>query len=129
MGYENGAGIKIIGHSLIRGSFPFSFPSQVAIEYFTFYYSSLHREFQSIEEEIQLHRHLQHDNIVQYYGAYSEDGVFRIFMEQVPGGTDRMILRYHKELLQMCEWMDGWMDGRTDGQTDGWTYGRTNRTD
>ena len=50
------------------------------------------RQFQSLQEEIQLHRHLQHQNIVQYYGAQSDDGIFRIFMENVPGGTHDCML-------------------------------------
>jgi serine/threonine protein kinase len=41
---------------------------------------------QATQEEIQLHRHLHHRNIVQYYGAKVETNVLRIFMELVPGG-------------------------------------------
>ena len=56
---------------------PFSLPPCPSYDY---------SQFQSVQEEINLHRHLQHKNIVQYFGAQSTDGVFKIFMELVPGG-------------------------------------------
>ncbi len=45
-----------------------------------------HRHAQATQEDIKLHRHLHHKNIVQYYGATTEDGVLKIFLEFVPGG-------------------------------------------
>ncbi|XP_047078096.1 mitogen-activated protein kinase kinase kinase 1-like [Lolium rigidum] len=51
-----------------------------------------------LEHEVSLLSRLEHDNIVQYYGTYKEDGKFYIFLELVTQGS--LAALYQKYCLQ-----------------------------
>eukprot|EP00698_Gefionella_okellyi_P024319 TRINITY_DN8546_c0_g1_i1.p1 TRINITY_DN8546_c0_g1~~TRINITY_DN8546_c0_g1_i1.p1 ORF type:complete len:1153 (-),score=258.95 TRINITY_DN8546_c0_g1_i1:118-3576(-) len=45
------------------------------------------KQLKEVEDEVNLMRGLDHESIVQYYGAEIRDNVFNIFLEYVPGGS------------------------------------------
>eukprot|EP00042_Codosiga_hollandica_P043508 m.412795 g.412795 ORF g.412795 m.412795 type:complete len:1224 (+) comp56570_c0_seq1:1751-5422(+) len=53
-----------------------------------------------LEEEIRTIRHLQHRNIIKFIGFEKPNGLFRLLMEQVPGGSLTSLLEKYGPLLQ-----------------------------
>ncbi|KAM6174683.1 LOW QUALITY PROTEIN: mitogen-activated protein kinase kinase kinase 19 [Erethizon dorsatum] len=70
------------------------------------------REYQKLQEEVDLHKALKHVNIVAYLGTCLEENIVSIFMEFVPGGSISSIIsrfgplpemvfcKYTKQILQ-----------------------------
>ncbi|XP_071485581.1 mitogen-activated protein kinase kinase kinase 3-like [Diadema antillarum] len=59
------------------------------------------KEVQSLKQEIELLRNLQHPRIVQYYGCLEENGTLSIFMEFMSGGSVKDELRLYGPLTEM----------------------------
>nr|KAG5694620.1 hypothetical protein BaRGS_014715 [Batillaria attramentaria] len=75
------------------------------------------REYEKVQEEVELLKTLNHTNIVGYLGTSFEDGTVSIFMQFVPGGSIASILarfgpldeavfrRYTRQIIQGVEYL------------------------
>ncbi|KAK7099181.1 uncharacterized protein [Littorina saxatilis] len=75
------------------------------------------REYEKVQEEVELLKTLNHPNIVGYLGTSFEDGIVSIFMQFVPGGSIASIIarfgaldeavfrRYTRQILQGVEYL------------------------
>ncbi|XP_070587405.1 mitogen-activated protein kinase kinase kinase 19 isoform X1 [Erythrolamprus reginae] len=59
------------------------------------------KEFQKLQEEVEILKNLTHINIVGYLGTSLEDNIVSIFMEFVPGGSISSIIRRFGPLSEM----------------------------
>ncbi|XP_067654331.1 uncharacterized protein [Haliotis asinina] len=76
-----------------------------------------HREYEKVQEEVELLKNLRHKNIVGYMGTSFEDYTVSIFMQFVPGGSIASILarfgaldesvfrRYTRQILEGVEYL------------------------
>ncbi|ESP00814.1 hypothetical protein LOTGIDRAFT_64389, partial [Lottia gigantea] len=76
-----------------------------------------HREYEKVQEEVELLKNLKHKNIVGYLGTSFEDSIVSIFMQFVPGGSLANVLarfgaleesvfrRYTRQILEGVEYL------------------------